>query len=192
MAYIMKLNVVFSLFLIFFVGCTISSIEHVGTPLNQSDVQKGLEVKDLIFSEENLMELGLTGYDCFNEEYETLDSPDTYCFNNYTIDDLNDTNVFIIFSKYDSFHDLNGSYQYESSHYFSVEGLISENAYGDLSRFRVSNVNDYGGKYNDPNIYVYHLWIVKDLYLIHITSRGSIDAKEYIEESGNQILLKFN
>jgi hypothetical protein len=104
---------------------------------------------------------------------------------------LNDTQVIIELQKFANYEALDGSYQYSSQHLYSIEGLISENVYGDQSRFRVNNVNDYGGQYNVPGVYYYHLWICKDLYLIHITSKGSEGAREYIANIGQQILSKF-
>jgi len=149
--------------------------------------------QELILSEQDLQQIGMisNGTDCKTEEYETSEfSPlaqYSICF--YTIN--NDSEVVLELKKFTNLEDLNGSYQYDSSHLFSVEGLISENEYGDFSRFRVSNENDYGGQFNDPAIYYYHLWIVKDKYLIHITSKGKEEAKEYIAKTGRLILGKF-
>ena len=99
--------------------------------------------------------------------------------------------VIIELQKFANYEALNGSYQYSSLHLYSVQGLISENDYGDQSRFRVNNVNDYGGEFNDPNVYYYHLWICKNEYLIHITSKGDKEAETYITKIGQQILSKF-
>jgi hypothetical protein len=110
----------------------------------------------------------------------------------YNIPNLNNTQVVIELQKFANYEALNGSYQYSSLHLYSVQGLLSENDFGDQSRFRVNNVNDYGGEFNDPNIYFYHLWICKDLYLIHITSKGtSNEAKEYVARIGRLLLSKF-
>jgi hypothetical protein len=105
---------------------------------------------------------------------------------------LNDTGVVIELKKYTNSGDLNGSYQYESLHLRSIEGLISENDYGDQSRFYVNNENDYGAEYNDPNMYYYALYISKNEYLIYVTSKGtSVEAKEYVAKIGRRILSKF-
>jgi hypothetical protein len=53
-------------------------------------------------------------------------------------------------------------------------------------------VNDYGGQFNEPGVYFYHLWICKDKYLIHITSKGTEEAAgDSVREIGQQILSKF-
>jgi hypothetical protein len=59
-----------------------------------------------------------------------------------------------------------------------------------MSRFRVNNENDYGGQFNPPGVYFYHLWIAKDLHLIHVTSKGVEQDKTYIEKTGQKILEK--
>jgi hypothetical protein len=152
--------------------------------------------QELVFNEQDLQQLGITinGTECQTEEYETSEySPlMQYSVCNYNINNLNDSQVIVELKKFTNFESLNGTYQYDSLHLYSVEGLISENDYGDQSRFRVNNVNDYGGNINnEPNVYYYHLWICKDTYLIHITSKGSKETKEYVAKMGRQILSKF-
>jgi len=94
--------------------------------------------------------------------------------------------------KFANYEALDGTYQYDSSHLFGVKGLISENDYGDQSRFRVNSEDDYGAEFNEPGVYYYHLWICKNEYLIHITSSGrSKEADEYIAKIGQRILSKF-
>ena len=177
----MKPTIILIILFILLIGCTRVQEPTINT------------TQKLILNEQDLQQIGMrsNGTDCKTEEYETSEfSPlaqYSTCF--YTIN--NHTEIIIELKKFTNFEDLNGSYQYDSSHLFSVQGLISENAYGDFSRFRVSNENDYGGQYNDPNIYYYHLWIVKDKYLIHITSKGKEEAKEYIAKTGRLILGKF-
>ena len=158
---------------------------------NEDSIRKLSRTSDLILNEQDLMELGMRE-DCKTEEYNTSEKMviSQYSFCNYTIDDLN-TEIIIELSKYTNFKDLNSSYQYNSLHLRSSEGLISENNYGDQSRFYVNHESDYGGQFNELDIYYYHLWIVKDSYLIHITSKGSKEAKEYIKEIGLKILGKF-
>jgi len=151
---------------------------------------------DLFLNAQNLVQLKMmsNGTDCQTEnDYSNIvDSTlGQYSICYYNIIALNDTQVTIEFNKFANLEELNGSYQYSSLHLYSIQGLISENDYGDQSRFRINNVNDYMGQLNNPNVTYYHLWICKDTYLIHITSSGSKDAKEYIEKIGRQILLKF-
>ncbi len=138
--------------------------------------------QDLVLNEQDLQQLGITsdGIDCnTEEEYSNIvdSSLGQYTFCNFTINNLNDTEVVIELKKFANYEALDGSYQYDSSHLYSVEGLISENDYGDKSRFRVNSEHDYMGHLNEPGVYYYHLWICKDLYLIHITSKGSEEAR---------------
>lgn len=153
------------------------------------------EVQGLILNEEDLQEIGMTLIEngCLTEEYQTSEySPLEHLSTcNYTINSLEETEVVVELRKYTNLHDLNGTYQYSSSHLFSAEGLISEDEFGDQSKFRVNSEHDYGGEFNEPNIYYYNLWITKDLYLIHVTSKGSGEAKSYIERIGQRILNKF-
>lgn len=132
----------------------------------------------------------MTSNGCRTEDYETGPSSSLaqYSFCNYS---LGDTEVIIELKRFTNPEDLNGSYQYDSSHLYSAEGLISEDDYGDMSRFRVNNENDYMGHLNPPGVYYYHLWITKDLYLIHVTSKGTVEAEDSIAEIGQAILSKF-
>jgi hypothetical protein len=150
--------------------------------------------QELVLNEQDLQQLGMTSEaDCRTEEQTSYSSNLVqYTICAYLIPSLNDTEVIIEMKKFTNLEDLNDSYQYDSSHLYSVEGLISENDYGDQSRFRVNNENDYMGHLNEPGVYYYHLWICKDEYLIHITSSGrSEEAGEYITETGQLILSKF-
>jgi hypothetical protein len=200
----MKLAIILAILLILTGGC--STVQPSGTiktaisgtqelVLNEQDLQQIGMVND--FNEQDLQQLGITsnGTNCWtDEEYTNIvdSSLGQYSICSYIINSLNDTQVIIELQKFANYEALNGSYQYGSLHYYSIEGLISENDYGDQSRFRVNNVNDYGGQYNDPNVYYYHLWICKKEYLIHITSKGSSkEAKEYIAKIGQRILSKF-
>ncbi len=141
---------------------------------------------ELVLNEQDLQQLGIAinGTDCQTEEYPTNEySPlAQYSICNYTIKSLNDTQVVLELQKFTNFEDLNGTYQYTSLHLRGSQGLISENDYGDLSRFYVDN---------ESNVYYYHLWIGKNKYLIHITSKGSKEAGEYIAKIGRRILSKF-
>ena len=199
---IMKLAIILAILLILIGGCstapTIKTTHTIsGTQdlvLNEQDLQQLGMTSDL--NEQDLQQLGVTGNgtNCqTDEEYTNIvdSSLGQYSLCIYNINSLNDTQVIIELQKFENSEALDGSYQYGSSHLYSVEGLISENDYGDKSRFRVSNVNDYGGQYNDPNVYYYHLWICKNEYLIHITSNRAKEAKEHIAKIGQTILSKF-
>ncbi|MBN2422254.1 hypothetical protein JXB41_03430 [Candidatus Woesearchaeota archaeon] len=146
-------------------------------------------------NEQDLQQLGISsGTNCHTEEgYSNIadSSLGQYTVCVYYIPSLNDTQVIIELQKFANYEALNNTYQYDSSHLYSIEGLISENDYGDQSRFRVNNENDYGGEFNEPGVYYYHLWICKDLYLIHITSKGTVEAEDDIAEIAQQILSKF-
>jgi len=179
-------------------GPTIKTVHGIsGTQelvLNEQDLQQLGMTSDL--NNQDLQQLGITGNgtNCQTDEKYTniVDSSEgQYSICIYSISSLNDTQVIIELQKFANYEALNGSYQYGSLHLYSIEGLISENDYGDQSRFRVNNENDYGGQYNDPNVYYYHLWICKDLYLIHITSNRAKEADEYVAKIGRQILSKF-
>ena len=151
--------------------------------------------RELVLNEQDLQVLEITnnGTYCRSEEYNTSEfSPlAQYSICSYTINSLNDTQVILELKKYTNFVDLNGTYQYESLHLRSVEGLISQNDYGDQSRFYINNVNDYGGNLTDASISYYALYITKDGYIIYISSKGSKEAGEYIAKIGRQILSKF-
>jgi hypothetical protein len=206
----MKLNTILAVLLLF-IGISIAGCSTLETPpvptsaadaisgiqeltLNQQDLQQLGLTSDL--NEQDLQQLGITGNgtNCRTDEAYTNiadSSIGQYSICVYNIGSLNDTQVIIELTKFTNYEALNGSYQYDSLHLFSVQSLISENDFGDQSRFRLNNENDYGGQYNDPNVYYYHLWICKDMYLIHITSGGSSrEAEGYVAKIGRQILSK--
>ena len=199
----MKLAIILAILLIIIVGCSTDAPSKPTTQTISGTQELVLNIQDLEqlgmtsdINEQDLQQLGITGNgtNCQTEEnYSNIvdSSLGQHSLCIYNISSLNDTQVIIELQKFENYEALNGSYQYNSLHYFSIEGLISENDYGDQSRFRVNNEHDYGGEYNDPNVYYYHLWICKDLYLIHITSSGSKEAEEYIAEIGRLILSKF-
>ncbi|MCX6707427.1 MAG: hypothetical protein NT001_04790 [Candidatus Woesearchaeota archaeon] len=192
----MKKTIILAILLMFIAGC--SAVQKTTPTINT--------IQDLMLDSQDLQQLGLTsntnetyrqmfeisnGTDCrIDEEYTNIvdSSPGQYSICDYT---LNDTDIIIEFQKFANYEALNGSYQYGSEHLYSVEGLMSENDYGDQSRFRVNNVNDYGGQFNPPGVYFYHLWFTKGLYMIHITSKGTDkEAKDDIAKIGRLILGK--
>ena len=198
----MKLAIILAILLILITGCStvqdppswpiISGTQELA--LNEQDLQQIGMTSDV--NEQDLQQLGMSnGTNCqTDEEYTNIvdSSVGQYSICSYIINSLNDTQLIIELQKFANLEALNGSYQYDSLHLYSIQGLISQDDFGDQSRFRVNNVNDYGGQYNDPNVYYYHLWFTKDLYLIHITSSGrSKEAKEYIAKIGQRILSKF-
>jgi len=205
---IMKLAIIIlAILLILITGC--STVQPPSGPaVNTAQAISGTQ--DLVLNETDLQQLGLasdltnqglqqlgiagSGTNCQTDEnYSNIvdSSLGQYSICAYNISSLNDTQAIIELQKFANYEALNGSYQYGSLHLYSIEGLISENDFGDQSRFRVNNVNDYGGQYDKPGIYYYHLWICKDKYLIDISSSGSKDAEEYIAKIGRRILSKF-
>jgi hypothetical protein len=187
---LMKPAIILAILLMLIVGC--SKVENPGPAVNTTQTISGTQ--KLVLNEQDLQQLGMTGgTECLTEEQTSIDSlPVQYSFCAYNISSLNDTEIIIQLQEFTTFEDLNGTYQYDSLHLYSAQGLISENDYGDQSRFRVNNVNDYGGQYNTPGVYFYHLWICKDKFLIHITSKGtSKEAESYIAKIGQKILSKF-
>ncbi|MFT4303956.1 MAG: hypothetical protein ACMXYG_05290 [Candidatus Woesearchaeota archaeon] len=188
MANYMKYLIILMLSFIFILGC--NSIQN-------NDLEVGYEItsiNNLLLDEKDLVELDISilNSDCEVNVYETSPtSPleqDYMCYFNIN---SYDSEVIIQIQKFTNLDDLNGTYQYSSSHYRSAEGLISENEYGDMSRFYRNSEKDYGAEFNDPDVYFYHLWIVKDKYLILVTSKGSEEAKDTVEAIGLTILSKF-
>jgi hypothetical protein len=166
--------------------------------VNQTTIPTISGTQELVLNKQDLQQLGMAnamsfnGNDCQTEEQTSFSSSRVqYTICNYTINNLNDTWVVIELKKFTNREDLNNAYKYDSSHLFGAKGLISEDTYGDQSRFRVNSEDDYGAEFNEPGVYYYHLWITKNDYLIHITSKGSEEADEYITEIGQQILSKF-
>jgi len=143
-----------------------------------------------------LTELGLTttdGTDCHIEESQTdeYSSQAQSGICSYLISRLNYTEVIIQLQKFTNEAERNGSYQYNSLHFRSSEGLLGENEYGDMSRFYVNNENDYGAEFNEEDISYYSLFIAKDEFIIQVHSKGSEEAKGHIANTGEMILSKF-
>jgi hypothetical protein len=159
--------------------------------------QKSNDVSELLLTKNDIYQLNLEealsfdGKACLMEKQESISSSKMqYVICNYTMKDLDDTWVVVEIKKFTNKEDLYNNYEYESQHLFSAQGLISENELGDKSRFRVNNENDFGAQYNEPNIYYYHLWVCKDSYLIHVTSKGSQKAGDSVIRIGKTILSK--
>ncbi|MBI4173590.1 MAG: hypothetical protein HY519_02615, partial [Candidatus Aenigmarchaeota archaeon] len=98
--------------------------------LNEQDLQQLGMTSDL--NEEELKQLGITdnGTNCRAEESYTNivdSSPGQYSVCAYRISGLNDTQVIIELKRFANREALNGTYQYDSQHLYSSEGLISEN-----------------------------------------------------------------
>jgi len=159
--------------------------------LNEADLEQlGIEI-DLNNSAMAQLGMDFNGTNCRSEEQTSYDlSSVQYTLCTYAIPGLNDTEVIVELKRFGSMDALNGSYQYESSHLFGAKGIISQNDFGDQSKFHVNSDDDYGAEFNTPGIYYYHLWFTKGLYMVHITSGGSEDAKGYIASMGRQFLAK--
>lgn len=185
---IMKYPIILAFMLLVLSACTIETEEKYSPEQSSSEHITGnlAGLDDLVLDELDLDYLGLidAGQDCSIQNYETSNTSPLAQYNycNYTFIEINDSWVVVELSKFTNKHDLNGSYQYSSLHLRGLQGLISEDSYGDMSRFYVNN---------EYTIYYYHLWIVKDNYLIHITSKGSEDAKSHIESIGKRFISKF-
>ncbi len=132
----------------------------------------------MILTTQDLNELDLRVIDCNREEYKTGEYSPLAEYHVCTYQREN-TQIVVEIKRYTDPHELNGSYQYSSLHLRGFEGLISEDEYGDMSRFYVNNESD---------IYYYHLWIAEDNSLIHVTSKGKIDAIDYVPEIGQRIM----
>ncbi|MCB9359369.1 hypothetical protein H6503_05540 [Candidatus Woesearchaeota archaeon] len=164
--------------IILLVGCSENENTDVILPDNNVNVSMSP-----IISYEELGELGLADNGCRTEQYKTgeFSTLSEYSFCNYTIESLDDTEVIIELKEFTDLENLNGSYQYESLHLRGYQGMISEDEYGDMSRFYVNNESD---------VYYYHLWIADKLQLIHVTSKGSKDAEGIIVNIGNYLLAR--
>jgi hypothetical protein len=164
--------------------------------LNISDEEEMIELSvlnnyELLFNEGDFNLLGLNfKEECNTEEYETSESSplEQYSICQYTFEE---SEIVLEIKKYTNIHDLEGTYQYNSLHLRSSDGILSEDEYGDKSRFIVNSENDYGAEFNEPGVFYYNFWITKELYLIHITSKGVEEDKYIVLKIGEQILSKF-
>lgn len=181
----MKLYILM-IILVFIAGCS-------QAPESET-ITKTQGIKELVLSEQEIQQLGLVSTDdCNIEEYQTSESSPlgqyAICFYTITKDD---TELVIEFKKFSNLKDLNGAYQYESSHLRSSEGILEENTYGDQSKLYVNNENDYEAEFNPPGVYFYTLYFTKDEYLVHITTKGTNEeTRDDIENIGRVILAKF-
>jgi len=211
------LTIILAIFLVFIVGCSRVPDVPSGPIINTTNNVSGINttnnisgIQDLTLNARDLQQLGLT--DDLNEQdlarYGIIGNG-TNCQSDgnyanivdsslgqhniciYNISGLINTTVIVELNKFTNLEELNGSYGYSSSHLFGAKGLISENDFGDQSRFHVSDPSDYGGEFNKPNEYYYNLFFTKGLYMIHITSGKDKEAKDYITKIGRLILSKF-
>ena len=114
--------------------------------LNEQDLQQIGMTRNL--NEQDLEQLGITetGTNCWTDEaYSNIvdSSIGQYSICLYTILDLDNTQVTIELQKFANSEALDGSYQYISQHLFGAKGIISENTYGDQSRFRVNSEDGF-------------------------------------------------
>lgn len=173
---------VLMILIIFLVGCTAK------TDITKT-ISKNLTAKDLIPTKEAIG--ATTELNCTSEIYNTSEfSPlaeNTFC--NFNI---NDSEFYLEIKKFSNQNDLNGSYQYNSAHLFGSKGFLNHTIYGDQSKLHVNAGDDYGAEFDPKGVSFYHLWFTKDLYLIHITSKGVESDRAYIENIGKKILNKYD
>lgn len=93
---------------------------------------------------------------------------------------FDDASVVITANRYITVENAVGTYQYQSSHLRSANTTISENTYGDMSVFYV---------FREPDYVYHHVWFVKGVHLVHITSNGT-DAR-LVEQLAQTILPRF-
>ncbi len=178
---------------VFIVGCQ-STPQTTPTP-----VSKVTSVSNLLLTYSNIESLNLVSNDsgCIIQVQEQTEySPrGEYAMCTYYVNNFSGTQVIIEFSQFADENNLNGSYQYNSGHLTGSKGIVALNTFGDQSRFSHNSDDDYGAEFNDPNITYYHLWFTKDLYMVHVTSKGATANKEVdevaISNIGKKILSKF-
>ena len=182
----MKIYIFLAVLLILVAGCSQKQ--------ENETISKITGIQELVLSEQEVQQLGMTSdKDCEIETYETSPSSTLaqygVCFYTMTNDD---TEVVIEYKKFTNQNDLNGAYQYESSHLRSSEGILEENTYGDQSKFYVNNENDYGAEFNPPGVFFYSLYFTKDEFLVHVTTKGmNEETKEDVANIGAVILTKY-
>lgn len=178
-------------FTLVFAGC--QSVTQPVTP--SDDTSKVTSVKDLQLTQSELTDLGLVGdtAGCSFESQEMSEysTRGEYSMCTYYVGDKNGSQIITELSLLADYGNLNGSFQYNSGHLQGAKGIISLNTFGDQSRFSRNSYDDYGAEFNKDNTTYYHLWFTKDLYLVHVTSKGVVSDKDYVESIGRQILSKF-
>jgi len=204
----MKLTILLAIILIFIAGC---AVQNEKLP----PIEKIKGTQELILTQQDTSYLGLTP-NLNEEEISFFEMNGTNCrtdnsygnvvdastgqysicvYKTNSVNDslINGSSVVVEITKFADYDALNGSYQYNSLHLFGAKGYFGENTFGDQSRFHVNSDDDYGAQFdtNPPNVRFYHLWFTKGLYMVHITSKGSVDDKEYIANIGRTILEKF-
>ncbi|MFT4311251.1 MAG: hypothetical protein ACMXX7_01345 [Candidatus Woesearchaeota archaeon] len=154
--------------------------------------EETIGVSDLLLSDEYVYNLDLyPSSPCEVEIYETSNRSSLSEFGSCFFKGSNESlEVVIQIRKFSNFDDLFGTYQYQSSHLRNIEGLISEDKFGDFSKFYINVEEDYMGHLNEEGVYIYHLWVVKDDFLIHITTKDYFDDKYLVENIANNILSK--
>jgi hypothetical protein len=138
------------------------------------------ESPELITTEILIRQLDIDFDECEHEAYETSESSpleeQSFC-----IAYIDESEIVVVIQKFTNFHDLDGSYQYSSLHLRGFQGLINEDTYGDFSRFY----------FTEDIVIYYNLWIIKDEFLIHITSKN-LNEQEVIEQIAENLLEKFD
>lgn len=190
-------TIVVALVLILIAGCAAkqdyeqTSVTGIGDLLlsEQDLVQAGL-TRDV--HDEVLAQLGLDGTNCKTEEQTVFDASGVdYGICSYASSSLNNTQVIIELKKFANASEAKNAYYYDSSHLYSAKGIISKDEYGDQSLFRMNSKDDYMGNLDPADLFYYHLWFIKDAYLIHITSKGSKDAGEMVARIASIIEARF-
>lgn len=178
-----------------FAGCQ-STTTPLTPPVDTIQTATVASVKDLQLTQSNLASLGLVadvaGCSFESQEMTEYSPRGEYSMCTYYLNNTNVSQFIIELSQFADYGNLNGSFQYNSGHLQGAKGIISLNTYGDQSRFSRNSDDDYGAEFNKDNISYFHLWFTKDLYLVHVTSKGVDADKEYVENIGKQILAKFN
>ncbi len=152
-----------------------------------------LSVHDLLLSTEEVALLQLSvDQECVIEEYQTSETSPLAQSSFCSFVSQNDSvHLIIDIKKYTNEQDVLGSFQYQSSRHRSPQGILAQNTHGSYSTFVMNVEEDYMGHLNDPEMYYYHLWIAKDLFLIHITSRGTVSDESLLLAVADKLLLRF-
>ena len=187
-----------------FVGCQSSqqttilpstNLTNATFSTNQNFTSKISTAQTLFLTPQDLVQLGLVTNEtnCTVDSYETsVDSPlaqNGMC--TYYINNLSGSQIIIQLYKFADPTNINYSFQYNSGHLQGAKGIISLNTFGDQSRFSKNSPDDYGAEFNKDNTSYYHLWFTKDLYMVHVTSKGVPTDGDYVQNISRLILSKF-